>query len=168
MFWATRSKLQVSVSSIEVRRKRWVACTWFCYQYSDLKCHLRNTFHIRKYHIMWSLRHKLLIPAPGEVNQKSQECHITFHAYELCELLVDQPAYLLEIQRQIHNFSCFLALDLESGGVSNSSDGFFLLALSLVHVITKSCYISSKNVAKNLQISPIKVGNRSYRLLTQF
>lgn len=75
---------------------------------------------------MWSLRHKLLIPAPGEVNQKSQECHITFHAYELCELLVDQPAYLLEIQRQIHNFSCFLALDLESGSVSNSSDGFFL------------------------------------------
>lgn len=58
---------------------------------------------------MWSLRHRLLIPAPGEVNQKSQEfeCHITFHAFELRDFLVDQAAYLLEIQRQIRNFSCF-------------------------------------------------------------
>lgn len=135
----------------QVRRKPWVACTWFCYQYSDLKCHLRNTFHIRKYHIIWSLRHKLLIPAPGEVNQKSQECHITFHVYELCAFFVDQAAYLLQIQRQIHDFSCFLALDLESGVVSKWQ--ILFIALSWAHVISKSCYISSKNVAENLQIS---------------
>ena len=29
---------------LQIQHKLWVACTCFCYQYSDLKCHLRNTF----------------------------------------------------------------------------------------------------------------------------
>lgn len=29
---------------LQIQPKLWVACTCFCYQYSDLKCHLRNIF----------------------------------------------------------------------------------------------------------------------------
>jgi len=48
----------------------------------------------------------LLNTGPRGSEPEKRQCHIAFQAFELCVFLVDQAAYLLEIQRQIHNFSC--------------------------------------------------------------